>query len=524
MITSHRIGYEISETGTHAWHVVDATSLQDLPGAFLTATEHEVNSALEKAQQAFPVYQNIPVSLRAEFLREVADNIEALGDMLVRRVMQESALAEARVRSERARTTGQLRMFADLITEGSWVEAIIDHGDPTRTPPKPDLRRMLHPIGPVVVFGASNFPLAYSTAGGDTASALAAGCPVIVKAHEAHAGTNALVAEAILKAAQETGMPDGVFSTVYARGFEVGKQLVLHPHTKGVGFTGSRSGGRALFDLASNRESPIPVFAEMSSINPIFVLPNILQENSESIANQIAASVNLGAGQFCTCPGLIIAIDDAHTKGFIEFLIKAFSTFPFLTMLHTGIQQNYTKNKTRFANTHGVHMELHVTDELNGQQKAGPAIASVRAEEFLANENLQDEVFGPFTMLIKCRDMDQLKDVAAQLHGQLTASMYGTDQEVQQASGLFALLREKAGRLVFNGVPTGVEVCSAMVHGGPYPATTDSRFTAVGAPAIKRWVRPVAYQNCPGDLLPDALKEGNPLGIWRMVDGMFGNR
>lgn len=520
MNTSQRIGYKISSASERTWQSVDATTLEDLPGEFSTATKEEVDLAVQKATVAFEEYRNITTAQHAAFLRAIADEIEALGDTLVQRMMRESALAEARVRSERARTTGHMRMFADLISEGSWIDAVIDHSDSKRTPPKPDLRRMLHPVGPVVVFGASNFPLAYSTAGGDTASALAAGCPVIVKAHESHAGTNALVAEAIVTAAKKTGMPDGVFSTLYARGFEVGSQLVTHAQTKAVGFTGSRAGGRALFDLASNRESPIPVFAEMSSVNPIFLLPGIVQRDAESLASQIAASVNLGAGQFCTCPGLIIMLDDEYTAGFMDFLKRQFDTFTPLTMLNSGIQENYTKRKLKFLDTKGVRAEYH-QDENDAQPKAIPAIASVHASEFLQDAKLQEEVFGPFTMIVKCTDAGQMREVARHLEGQLTMTMWGTPEEFEMANQLLETLREKAGRLVFNGVPTGVEVCHAMVHGGPYPATTDSRFTAVGSSAIRRWVKPVAYQNWPQELLPDALKDENVLGIWRMVDGKW---
>ena len=518
MITAQRIGLEISNIGHDTWQAIDATSAQKLAGDFTTATEKEVDLAVQKAADAFEEYRSMPSEKRAAFLRTIADEIEALGDILVQRVMQESALAEARVRSERARTTGQLRMFADLITDGSWVDAVIDHADVQRTPPKPDLRRMLHPLGPVVVFTASNFPLAYSTAGGDTASAFAAGCPVIVKAHEAHPGTNALVAEAILTAARKTGMPDGVFSTLYAKDFTVGARLVTHPLIKAVGFTGSHTGGRALFDLAVKRKSPIPVFAEMSSINPIFLLPDTVQKNPESLASQIAASVNLGAGQFCTCPGLVIALDDAHILGFIELLKRAFDGYTPLTMLHSGIQENYIKRKSGFLDTSGVGTEYLQADN----HKAGPTIASVSASDFLLNPRLQEEVFGPFTMIVKCADSAEMQDVALHIHGQLTMTLCGSEKDLASALPLIELLREKAGRLVFNGVPTGVEVCNAMVHGGPYPATTDSRFTAVGSSAIRRWIRPVAYQNCPQELLPDALKDENVLGIWRMVDGVLG--
>jgi NADP-dependent aldehyde dehydrogenase len=415
-------------------------------------------------------------------------------------------------------------MFADYLEEGSWVDAVIDHGDPSRSPvPKPDLRRMLHPIGPVVVFTAANFPLAYSTAGGDTASALAAGCPVIVKAHEAHPGTNALVAEAIVKAAEKTGMPGGVFSTLYARGYEVGSMLVKHPLTAAVGFTGSLAGGRALFDLAAGRKSPIPVFAEMSSINPIYILPETMKQDRQTLASEIASSVNTGAGQFCTCPGLLIALDNADTSNFIELLKEAFSGYSALTMLNPGIQKNYSDKKTRMLEAPGVAAEFATSDNGDGSQKGGPAVASVTAAAFLANPNMQDEVFGPFTLLIKCQNIDEMCAVATSMHGQLTNTIRGTNADLASAGALFNIVREKAGRIVFNGVPTGVEVGNAQVHGGPYPSTTDGRFTAVGHSAIRRWVRPVAYQNCPQELLPDALKDNNPLGIWRTVDGKFEN-
>ena len=522
MITAHRIGYQLSRVENKTWHATDATTLQDLPGKFYTATGEEVDQAVKKAAQAFVMYRKIPGQQRAVFLRVIADEIEVLGDTLVQRVMQESALAAARVRGERGRTTGQLRMFADLLEEGSWVDAVIDTANPTRTPPKPDLRRMLHPIGPVVVFTASNFPLAYSTAGGDTASALAAGCPVIVKAHEAHPGTNALVADAVIKAAEKTGMPDGVFSTVYARGYEVGAMLVKHPLTKGVGFTGSHAGGRALFDLASDRESPIPVFAEMSSINPIYLLPQAVEQHPEELANAIASSVNTGAGQFCTCPGLLIALDSVHLAHLVEFLKSDFASYPPLTMLHAGIQKNYSERKSRVFEAEAVFTEFVSSDQENGEQKAGPAIASLAASDFLEDPRMQDEVFGPFTMLIRCRNMEEMKAVAKCIQGQLTSTLRGTDGDFAYAQDLIDILREKAGRLVFNGVPTGVEVCNAMVHGGPYPATTDSRFTAVGHAAIRRWARPVAYQNCPQALLPDELKDGNPLGILWTVDELSG--
>jgi len=522
MITAQQIGYSVSRAGTKSWRSVDATTLKDLPGEFTTATADEIDDAMKGAAAAFIRFRELPASARALFLRAIADEIEALGDTLVERMMQESALPAARVRGERGRTTGQLRMFADYIEEGSWVDAVIEHGDPARSPvPKPDLRRMLHPIGPVVVFTAGNFPLAYSTAGGDTASALAAGCPVVVKAHEGHAGTNALVAEAVLSAAEKTGMPDGVFSTLYAQGYQVGSRLVQHPMTAGVGFTGSLAGGRALFDLACSRDVPIPVFAEMSSINPIYLLPGAVKQHPETLAKNIAASVNTGAGQFCTCPGLLIALDNTDTNQLVELLKSAFKDYDALTMLNAGIQQNYSKKKSALLEDTDVRTEYLVPDDHSGIEKAGPAVASVSAKEFIANPHMQEEVFGPFTMLIRCSNMDEMQGVAHVIHGQLTSTVHATENEQSEAGALFRILREKAGRLIYNGVPTGVEVNNAQIHGGPYPATTDGRFTAVGQSSIRRWVRPVAYQNCPEDLLPEALRTMNLLGIWRTINGEF---
>ncbi len=518
MITAHRIGDTQSSQGKEKWQAVDAASQELLEGVFTTATEAEANLAMQKAAEAFTTYRALDPVARAAFLRSIADGIEALGDTLVKRMMQESALTEQRVRGERVRTTGQLRMFADLITEGSWVDAIIDTPDPDRNPPKPGLRRMLHPIGPVVVFTASNFPLAYSTAGGDTASALAAGCPVVVKAHEAHPGTNALVADAIVRAAEKTGMPDGVFSTVYAQGFETGQYLVRHPMTAAVGFTGSRTGGRALFDIAASRGQPIPVFAEMSSVNPIFLLPGALDSDAQAYAKQIAASVNTGAGQFCTCPGLIIALDNPNTERFTDLLNVEFEQYQPVAMLHAGIYRNYAEGKARMLDVPGVQTLFDHEGGSGTNTCSHPAVAAVGAAQFLSDPELHREVFGPFTMMVRCRDMGEMQEVARQIEGQLTATVCGKEDEIALHADLTDILREKAGRLIFNGVPTGVEVSPGMVHGGPYPATTDSRFTAVGTAAIRRWVRPVTYQNWPEALLPEVLRDANPKGIWRTVD------
>jgi alpha-ketoglutaric semialdehyde dehydrogenase len=485
----------------------------------MDATQQEVDKALELANTAFMETKNISGKRKAEFLRAIADEIDALGQNLVMTVMKETALPEARVIGERARTTGHCRLFAALVGEGSWLEARIDHAIRDRTPtPKPDLRKMLVPVGPVVVFGASNFPLAYSTAGGDTASALAAGCPVIVKAHPAHAGTSELVANAIFKAIKKTDMPEGIFQHLHGTSFDVGKMLVEHPLTKSVGFTGSYAGGKALFDLAAKRPEPIPVFAEMSSINPVIVLPKSLMRDAEKTAEKLVPSITLNVGQFCTDPGLIIGIESEGLTRFIHALAEGIKRVLPGTMLNQGIADNYSRKLTQALEQPAVIKEGESEgDTVKGQGKA--LIASATAQEFLKNPILGEEVFGPFSLVIRCRDLGELHEVARHLRGQLTTTIIGDEAELNSHRDLLNILREKAGRLIFNGVPTGVEVCGAQQHGGPFPSTTDSRFTSVGPDAIKRFGRPVAFQNFPDSFLPEELKERNPLGIWRIVDG-----
>ncbi|MGE0589459.1 MAG: aldehyde dehydrogenase (NADP(+)) [Cyclobacteriaceae bacterium] len=490
--------------------------------SFKDATLSEVDSAVQEAHVAFLSYKNFSGKKKAAFLRAIADEIEALGDELVKTAMSETNLPEARIIGERGRTTGHCRMFADYIEEGSWVEARVDTAIPDRTPaPKPDIRKKLVPLGPVVVFGAANFPLAYSTAGGDTASALAAGCPVIVKAHPAHAKTSELVAKAIFKAMQSTGMPKGVFQHLHGAGFEVGQALVKHSRVKAVGFTGSFAGGKALFDLANQREVPIPVFAEMSSINPVVLLPDSLEKNSKATATLLAGSITLGVGQFCTNPGLILAVEGKGLEQFITELSTEISKAVPGLMLHEGIAANYVKKMAEALAQKGVKLEVQATAESSkGDKNQGrPTVASASAAEFLKNPSLAEEVFGPFSLIIRCKDMAELNSVVSHVHGQLTSSVIGEESEVSKHPSLLNILTEKAGRLIINGVPTGVEVCPSQNHGGPFPATTDSRFTAVGTDALKRFARPVSYQNFPDALLPDELKNGNPLGIWRIYNG-----
>jgi NADP-dependent aldehyde dehydrogenase len=489
---------------------------------YTATTIREVNEVLNEAHLAFLSYKNFPGKKKAEFLRAIADEVEALGDVLVKTAMQETNLPEARIINERGRTTGHCRMFANLVEEGSWVEARIDTAIPDRMPaPKPDIRKMLVPIGPVVVFGAANFPLAYSTAGGDTASALAAGCTVIVKAHPAHVGTSTLVADAIKQAMEKTGMPKGVFQHVYGAGFEVGQALVKHPLTKAVGFTGSLAGGKALFDIASQRPEPIPVFAEMSSINPVILLPDTLARDADAAAVKLAGSITLGVGQFCTNPGLIIAMEGLGLDRFIQSLSVEIQKALPGTMLHQGIADNYMNKLTRALAQKGVKVEAQSSTDASADQ-GRPLVASAPAYEFCKNPALAEEVFGPFSLIIRCQNLDELHRVVNRLNGQLTTTLIADEAELARHKNLLNTVIEKAGRIILNGVPTGVEVCPSMMHGGPFPATTDSRFTAVGTDAVKRFARPVAFQNFADTLLPDELKEANPLGIWRMRNGTWG--
>ena len=493
-----------------------------------------VDNIMQKAVSAFNVYKKVPGSRRAEFLRMIADEIDALGDKLIAAVMRESSLPEGRLKGERLRTTNQIKMFADLIEEGSWVEARIDTALPERKPvPKVDLRKMLVPIGPVVVFGAANFPIAFSAAGGDTISALAAGCTVVVKAHPAHPETSALAAGAIIRAAEKAGMPDGVYQHLAvpaggaggaegdrAANIEAGVALVQHPLTRAAGFTGSLAGGRALYDLACRRPEPIPFFAEMSSINPVVLLPQTLAQDAEVSAAALAASVTLSAGQFCTNPGLIIAVDDDALERFIIALSKEIEKTEPEAMLNRGIAANYHGRLEESLRQKGVVIECAASEGRHAADSLGrPVIASASARAYIENPLLGEEVFGPYSLIIKCADIEELYSVVSAVRGQLTFTLTGSSAELLLHKALLDIIIEKAGRLIINGVPTGVEVCPSMNHGGPYPASTDSRFTAVGTDAVKRFSRHAAFQGFPDELLPDELKKSNPVGIIRMING-----
>ncbi|HWB28321.1 MAG TPA: aldehyde dehydrogenase (NADP(+)) [Chitinophagaceae bacterium] len=471
-----------------------------------------VDNAVEKAFAACMEYKKIPVVKKVTFLRTIAAEITAAGPAIIPVTHRETHLPLPRLEGELIRTTKQINLFADLLEEGAWVRAIIDK----KTDPPSDIRQQQVPLGVVAVFGASNFPFAFSVAGGDTISALAAGCPVVHKAHPAHPETCGMVAACIEGAAAKTNMPAGVFSIV--EGFETGLQLVTHPLVSAVAFTGSFRGGKALYDAAVRREKPIPVYAEMGSVNPVFILPHALQQNGFDIASKLVASNLLGTGQFCTNPGVVIMPPLHDAKSFLDTSAQLIANSKGGVMLTGGIHAAYNNGVQKFAGNKAVTIKAKGAG-VDEEHIPSPHLFVTTAEEFLTDEQLQEEVFGPSSLFVETSDKTELYNVAGAMHGQLTATVWGTEQDLQEYAGLVAILEDKAGRLLVNGVPTGVEVTAAMVHGGPYPATTDSRTTSVGTDAIYRFTRPVCYQNFPQFLLPEALKDDNPLGIVRMING-----
>ena len=513
------IGFSESAEGNETF-----TSANPKDGSIPTWTFHEVTSrevdqAMDLADSAFPAYRDVPATNRAAFLRSISEQLEANREAIIEVYCLETGLPAGRAGGELGRTQGQLHSFADLLEEGTWQEVRIDTALPERTPiPRPDIRKCLMPLGPTVVFGASNFPLAFSTAGGDTASALAAGCPVVVKGHPMHPATGELVARCILAALKTNKMPEGTFSFLHGSSHDLGAALVKHPKTAAVGFTGSRAGGLALSRLSQERACPIPVFAEMGSVNPVVFLPSALDPEL-GWAGTYAGSVTLGTGQFCTNPGLIISQKGASLDAFRASLAAAISEIPASCMLDEAIAQGYHKMRTLLLEQPGVHIEQPIMQP-EGINQVPPTVASVSGADFLGNPVLQHEVFGPFTLVVACDDLEQMKVVITSLEGQLTGSVIGNEREFRDSESLIAGLRERVGRLLFNGVPTGVEVCPSMHHGGPFPATTDSRFTAVGTDAIQRWVRPVSFQNCPEFLLPEPLRNENPHKILRWINGV----
>jgi NADP-dependent aldehyde dehydrogenase len=492
---------------------------------FFSASAEDVDAAANLAQDAFSIYGRLPGKQRGALLRRIADTVEAKAAAIIERARLETALPEARLQGELARTCNQLRLFAGVVEEGSWVSARLDSADPARKPqPKPSLRSMLEPLGPVAVFGASNFPLAFSVAGGDTASALAAGNPVVVKAHPAHPGTSELVGLAIRESVRALQLPEGIFSMLFDSGIDVGVSLVQHPAIKAVAFTGSFAGGTALMKLAASRPEPIPCYSEMGSANPVFLLPKAFAKHAAAVAAGLQGSFTLGAGQFCTKPGVVFVPQSESTASFEQELRERVEA--------TGLQTLLTR---RIASTYATSLEKRVSAgkarviargakdaaEKNSAATAQAVLLGTEFAEFLKDEELSKEIFGPTTLLVSYGAREELLEAAARLEGHLTATIHGEEDEIKEFADLVQILSLKVGRIIFNGYPTGVEVSHAMVHGGPFPATSDGRSTSVGSMAIFRFARPVCYQDFPDAVLPEALKSANPLGILRLVDGEF---
>ena len=511
-----RIGYDLSANG-----IVNTVYRGKVElNSFHEATYEETDAAIKKAAIAFPLYGGMNGNQRAAFLETIAKHIAATGDALIGVTRQETGLPEARLQAERQRTISQLQLFAGLLKDGSWIKAIIDTG--FNDPIKPDTRQMQVPLGVAAVFGASNFPYAFSVAGGDTVSALAAGCTVVHKANPAHPVTAEVMAGCILRAAKDTRMPDGVFSLLHGAAHKLGADLVMHPLVKAVGFTGSFKGGMALFDMAMKRSEPIPVFAEMGSVNPVFILPAMLRQQGNSIAWKLAASNTLGVGQFCTNPGLFIIVRSEETDRFIKDYVESIQKIAGQPMLSDNICNAYFESAVHLEGTPGVEV-LTILTENDNSNIALPQVFKVSGDDFLNSKTLQEEVFGPSSLIVVAENRTQLMAIAEYLTGQLTASVWATQADCLEYAPLFIGLQYKAGRIIYNDVPTGVEVNHSMVHGGPHPATTDSRTTSVGTQAIYRFTRPVCFQDFPNSLLPDALRNENRSGTWRQVNGSMNN-
>ena len=491
----------------------------DISPPISCADHSHVNLASELAAKAHIEFSNIDPDKRAIFLENIADEILALGDSLVQRAVEETGLPQARIEGERGRTIGQLKLFAQNLRKGYWIDAVVDTALPDRAPlPRPDLRKRNIAVGPVAVFGASNFPLAFSVAGGDTASALAAGCPVIVKGHSAHPGTGEFVARAIMSAVKKCNLPEGVFSYLPGNNRSLGTSLVQDPRIKSVAFTGSRAGGMALFNLAYARPEPIPVFAEMSSINPVLLLPEAARKNAAQLGRDFIQSLGMGAGQFCTNPGLVIAIDSPDVHSFIASASQAIANVAPQTMLTSGIH-NAFEHGVGELNKNSNTKILNRGIAANTPNQCQAALFVTKADQFISDTRLREEVFGSSSLIVIAKDIDELFDTIRSLEGQLTATLLMEQEDTEIASQLIPILEQKVGRILANGWPTGVEVCHAMVHGGPFPATSDTRTTSVGSSAIMRFLRPVCYQNFTDKLLPKALKRQNELRVPQLING-----
>ena len=515
------IGSEKSSAGSEIFKAINPATGKELEPSFSEAISIEVDQAVCKANEAFKMYRQKSGKEKAVFLEVIAEEILAVGDELIQRCMLETGLSETRLTGERGRTINQLKLFASVVREGSWLDARIDIAQPDRQPlPKPDIRSMQKALGPIGIFGASNFPLAFSVAGGDTASALAAGCTIVVKAHPAHPGTCELVGNALINAIQKTGMPEGTFNMVHGRSNDVGMAIVKHSLIKAIGFTGSFRGGKALFDTAAQRSDPIPIYAEMGSTNPVFILPGALKDRKEEIAKGLTASVTLGVGQFCTNPGLVFLENSEASDMFKEIAAQNFKETNSGMMLTVGIQKAYQNGAEQLSAQNKV--EVLAKGQALGEKFQGiPYIMKTSAKNFLSSKNFEKEIFGPLTLTVTAEDKSELLKIAENLGGHLTTAIWANKDDLNMYEDLIDILERKAGRLIINGFPTGVEVCHAMIHGGPFPATTDSRATSVGTTAIRRFTRPVCYQNFPDNMLPDELKNDNPLDIWRLRDGAY---
>jgi 2,5-dioxopentanoate dehydrogenase len=522
MLTGHSIIHGESHQGNAGtFSGFDPSTGTTLEPIYHYASLEDLALAADLADEAFAIYRNLPGKDRARFLRHIATGLDSVAADVIDRAHDETGLPEARLKGELARTVNQLRLFADVVEEGSWVNARIDPAQPDRKPlPRADIRSVLRPIGPIAVFGSSNFPLAFSVAGGDTASAFAAGNPVIVKAHSAHPGTSELVGQVIARSVRECRLPAGVFALLFGAGSKLGAALVQHPKIKGVGFTGSLAAGRSLMDLAASRPEPIPCFTEMSSVNPVFVLPEALRTRSVQIASGLFGSFTLGVGQFCTKPGLVFLPRGQDADTLVAELKKHVEQASCSPMLTESISRSYRSGVTSRKGNPRVSTvaQAGAPADLAGTY-AVPILFEIAGADLVRDPELAGEVFGPSTLVIRYENRDEMLALARSVEGQLTATLHGTESDLTSHADLISILERKAGRLIVNGFPTGVEVCHAMVHGGPYPATSDSRFTSVGTQAIYRFVRPVCYQDFPQSALPNELKDENPLGIWRLVNG-----
>ncbi|MBV9339452.1 MAG: aldehyde dehydrogenase (NADP(+)) [Acidobacteria bacterium] len=514
------IGFRRGSDTSRTFTARDPVSGQALDPEFASAGSDEIEQAVRLSAQAFEAYGRLPGREKGKLLRRIASNLENIAAVVVERASRETALPRARLEGETARTCNQLRLFAGVVEEGSWLMARIDRPDPERKPAaKPDIRSMLRPLGPVVVFAASNFPLAFSVAGGDTASALASGNPVIVKAHPAHPGTSELVGQAIGRAVQDCDLPEGVFSLLFDGGNHVGTALVKHPLVKAGGFTGSRAAGITLMQMAAARPEPIPFFAEMSSTNPVFILPGALEEKAEQIAAGLHSSFTLGGGQFCTKPGMVFIPEGEAAGRFSTLLGERLRPPASFHLLTEAIRSSYKSGIESRRKKSGLKALAEFSPD--SDSAVGAAIFMTDAKAFLDDPQLGIEIFGPVTLLVRHSSRDELFEIARTLEGHLTATIHGTEEDLERFAELIRVLENKVGRLVFNGFPTGVEVGHATVHGGPFPATSDGRTTSVGSLAIYRFCRPLCYQGFPPAVLPPELKDTNPLGIWRMVDGQL---